>query len=266
MKYPRVCAHRGFSAVLPENTLAAFGAAVGMGAHEFEFDLWPTCDRDENGNWCGEIVSVHDSFLERLSDGAGYIWEKTWDELQTYDFGMKHGEEFRGTRILTFEQILQKFSCHAVMAIHLKTRNYTDPLPEAYLQKIITLIRRYDCAGHCYFLTGNKTLLCQLRTLAPDIARCCDVTDDPFGDTVAAALETGCERISFYRPYFEKTGMDRVQDTINRAHENGLRCNMFYADTAEETEMFLAMGADVIVTNHLQKVLPAVEKYRKSSG
>ena len=44
MPYPRVCAHRGFNTIAPENSLPAYGAAVAMGAEEIEFDLWFTKD------------------------------------------------------------------------------------------------------------------------------------------------------------------------------------------------------------------------------
>ena len=46
----RLCAHRGFSTIAPENGMAAFGAAVALGASEIEFDLWWTKD--------GEIVRL----------------------------------------------------------------------------------------------------------------------------------------------------------------------------------------------------------------
>ncbi len=68
MKYPRICAHRGFCTIAPENSMPAFGAAIAMGADEIEFDLWPTRD--------GEIVSCHDATLERVSDGAGIIYRE----------------------------------------------------------------------------------------------------------------------------------------------------------------------------------------------
>ena len=52
MPYPRLCAHRGLSSILPENTMVSFGAAIALGASEIEFDLWVTTD--------GELVSCHD--------------------------------------------------------------------------------------------------------------------------------------------------------------------------------------------------------------
>ena len=62
MPYPRICAHRGFNTVAPENSLAALGAAIGMGAVEIEFDVRFTRD--------GVPVVAHDSHLERVSNGS----------------------------------------------------------------------------------------------------------------------------------------------------------------------------------------------------
>ncbi|MBR5011053.1 MAG: hypothetical protein IKY12_00690, partial [Clostridia bacterium] len=84
--YPRVCAHRGFKTIAPENSMPAFGAAVAMGAEEIEFDLWYTKD--------GEIVSIHDSTLDRVSNGTGKVTEHTYAELLELDFGSKYGERF----------------------------------------------------------------------------------------------------------------------------------------------------------------------------
>ncbi|MBQ9719055.1 MAG: hypothetical protein IJV76_13785, partial [Clostridia bacterium] len=88
MPYPRLCAHRGFNTVAPENSLPAFGAAVASGAEEIEFDLWETKD--------GEIVSIHDSHLDRVSDGCGAVWEYTLEELRKLDFGKGFGGAYRG--------------------------------------------------------------------------------------------------------------------------------------------------------------------------
>ena len=102
MPYPRTCAHRGFNTVAPENSMPAFGAAVALGAEEIEFDIWSTSD--------GVLVSCHDSTLERVSDGEGKIYERTYEELLKLDFGAKSGEKFRGLKIATFEDILKKFA------------------------------------------------------------------------------------------------------------------------------------------------------------
>ena len=94
MKYPRLCAHRGFNTVAPENSMPAFGAAVALGAEEIEFDLWSTLD--------GVLVSCHDSTLDRVSDGSGKIYDHTYEELLQFDFGAKYGNKFKGLKIPTF--------------------------------------------------------------------------------------------------------------------------------------------------------------------
>lgn len=233
MPYPRVCAHRGFNAVAPENSLPAFGAAIALGAEEIEFDLWETAD--------GAIVSLHDPTLERVSDGSGYVFEKTYAELLKLDFGACRGEHFKGMRILTFEEILQKFACHVVMNIHIKTRSHTVPLPQAYLERILALIDRYGCRKHVYFMTGSDVVQEQLRVLAPDITRCCGGGDAPW-DIVERALKYGCRKVQLFKPYFN-------QDMIDKAHANGLTCNVFWSDDPEETKKFLEMGIDTILTN-----------------
>ena len=244
MKYPRVCAHRGFNSVAPENSLPAFGAAVALGADEIEFDLWQTAD--------GEIVSLHDSTLDRVSDGTGRVYDKTYEELLKLDFGIKRGEEFKGLRILRFEEILKKFSCHTVMNIHIKSKNNVDPLPEAYLRDIVRLIDKYDCRKYVYFMTGNDAVLAQLKEIAPDICRCCGGGDAPW-DIVERAIKLDCRKVQLFKPYFD-------QSMIDKAHENGIICNVFWSDDPEEARRFLEMGIDTILTNDYHRISQVVKR------
>jgi len=242
MPYPRLCAHRGFNTVAPENSMPAFGAAVALGAREIEFDLWYTKD--------GEIVSIHDSKLDRVSDGTGRIYEHTYEELCSYDFGAKFGEEFSGLRILRFEDILRKLACHTIMNIHVKTVNNECAYDEALLRKIIALIDKYDCRQYVYFMSGNDTLLRQLGELAPDIMRCTGGGGRPW-DIVDRAIELGCQKVQLFKPYFN-------QEMIDKAHAHGIRCNVFWSDDPEEARRFLSMGIDTILTNDYNRLAVAL--------
>lgn len=233
LPYPRLCAHRGFNTVAPENSMPAFGAAVALGASEIEFDLWATRD--------GEIVSMHDASLDRVSDGSGYVWDLTLDEISKADFGIKKGEKFKGLRIVLFEDILKKFACQTIMNVHIKSKDNITPLPEETLRKIISLIRKYDAAKHVYFMTGNREVQKQLRALAPDIARCMGAGDKPW-DIVKEAIELECGKVQLFKPYFN-------QEMVDLAHSNGIKCNVFYADDPEEANRYLEMGIDCILTN-----------------
>ncbi len=249
MPYPRICAHRGFNTVAPENSLPAFGAAVALGAEEIEFDLWETKD--------GEIVSIHDAGLERVSNGTGYVWEHTLAELETYDFGSKAGPEYEGLPIVRFEEILEKFSCRTVMNIHVKAVDDERPLPEAYLEKMIRLIRKYDAQKHCYFMSGNPAVLRQLGALAPDIPRCAGADEDPHRDLVEKALACDCTKIQLFSPHFPSNPPEFVKEQIDKAHENGIRVNLFYSDRREEAAEYLALGVDTILTNDYNRVAKA---------
>ena len=251
MPYPRICAHRGFNTVAPENSMPAFGAAVAMGAEEIEFDLWETADH--------EIVSIHDAGLDRVSTGSGFVWEHTMESLRTFDFGVKTGPAFEGMGILTLKEILEKLACHVVMNVHVKSRDDVNPLPEDYLKKMIGLIRRYDAEKHCYFMSGNPALLKQLRALAPDIACCAGAGGDVHGDLVDKALACGCAKIQLFSPHFPHNPPDYAARQIEKAHAHGIRVNLFYSDDREEAAKYLAMGVDTILTNDYNRVSKAIK-------
>ena len=255
MAYPRICAHRGFNTVAPENSMPAFGAAVALGADEIEFDLWASSD--------GVIVSIHDPWLSRVSTGYDAVWKHSYKELLSYDFGVKYGEEFKGLKIPTFEDILKKFACHTVMNIHIKSMDDVNPIPEENIKEMIRLIDKYDCRKYSYFMSGNPAILEQLQRLAPDIARCAGATNDPFEDLVEKALKYDCKKIQLFQPHFEKNDPDYVKKAIDKAHENGIVVNVFYADTYEDAKHYLDLGADVILTNDYQRVARAAEDLPK---
>ena len=234
MPYPRLCAHRGFNAVAPENSMPAFGAAISLGAKEIEFDLWATTD--------GEIVSCHDSTLDRVSTGSGKIYEKSFTELADVDFGVKFGEKFRGLRIVRFEEILQKYAGHTIMNIHLKTRSSDkEGYDEETMKKIVALIRKYDCAKHVYFMIALDNVIRQFKAYAPDIAICVGAGEHKW-EIVDRAIELGAEKVQLFKPYFN-------QEMIDKAHAHGIRCNVFWSDDPEEAKTFLDMGIDTILTN-----------------
>ncbi|MBQ4354484.1 MAG: hypothetical protein IJC71_06280 [Clostridia bacterium] len=238
MPYPRLCAHRGFNTVAPENSLPAFGAAVALGAEEIEFDLWSTSD--------GVLVSCHDAKLDRVSDGTGKIYEHTYEELLRLDFGIKHGEKFRGLKIPTFEEILRRFAGRVIMNIHVKIwdAEFENPM----IEEIVALIRKYDCEKHIYFMTSSDKMIRRVMQYAPDLACCVgwNRNKDPLS-IVDRAIELGAYKVQLFKPYFN-------QESVDKAHAHGILCNVFWADDPEEARRYLEMGIDTILTNDYQAV------------
>ena len=233
MPYPRICAHRGFNTIAPENSMAAFGAAIGLGTEEIEFDLWFTKD--------GEVVSCHDDTLDRVSNGTGKIYEHTYDELKNLDFGSKFSEKFKGIKILKFEDILKKFACHAVMNIHVKSIDTPAFSKEEALRKLAQIIHKYDCEKYVYFMSGEDSFHKLAKTAVPNITRCMGGGNAPW-QIVERAIKYGCQKVQLFKPYFN-------QEMIDKAHSNGIICNVFWSDDANEAKKFLDMGIDTILTN-----------------
>lgn len=96
--HPRVVAHRGASAVCPENTAAAFNAALEAGADALEFDVQATVD--------GELVVVHDYELARTTDGDGLVHERSLDYVRSLSAGRWFAESFAGERVPLLSEVL----------------------------------------------------------------------------------------------------------------------------------------------------------------
>lgn len=68
-----VASHRGYHLVLPENSLAALRAAAGAGADFVEIDVRETADE--------KLVLMHDSDVDRTTDGTGDVNTFTYEQL-----------------------------------------------------------------------------------------------------------------------------------------------------------------------------------------
>ncbi len=76
---PFVLAHRGLATSAPENSMAAFAAAVAAGVTHLETDVRATAD--------GALVAFHDARLERLTDLRGRVADVTWASLRRARLG-----------------------------------------------------------------------------------------------------------------------------------------------------------------------------------
>ncbi|MBE6551428.1 MAG: hypothetical protein E7665_04760 [Ruminococcaceae bacterium] len=248
VKYPRVCAHRGLMAFMPENTLPSLAAAVAMGAYEIEFDL--RCTKD------GVIVCIHDYSIDRVSDGTGHVWDMTYEELLRYDFGGKMGSQYKGLKIPTFEQILQAFAGRVIMNIELKSMRPDEPYPEDIIKKIVALIEQYECTESVYFMSLDHRAFPVLQKVAPHIGRAPGTGYNPNLDLVQAALNFGAKKIQFGYDY---AGSDEaLKDLCERAHAHGLRCNIVLADEPELAKHYIALGVDTVFSNNYQYVAQGI--------
>ncbi len=94
----KAIAHRGYSQQAPENTLPAYALAKENGFKYVECDVAFTKD--------GKAVLLHDSSIDRTSNGEGKLSELDYSEIAELDFGSWFSEEYAGTRIPTFEEFI----------------------------------------------------------------------------------------------------------------------------------------------------------------
>jgi glycerophosphoryl diester phosphodiesterase len=95
-------AHRGYSAVAPENTLPALAAGVLAGATFIEFDVRTTAD--------GVPVVIHDRTVDRTTDGSGKVWELTFDEISALDAGSWFSPAYAGARVPQLRDVIELLS------------------------------------------------------------------------------------------------------------------------------------------------------------
>lgn len=94
-----VVAHRGASALAPQNTLAAFEAAWRAGAHSIELDVRLTRD--------GHVVVIHDESVDATTDGAGDVSSMDLADLRRLDAGSWFAPAFAGQRVPTFDEVVE---------------------------------------------------------------------------------------------------------------------------------------------------------------
>lgn len=241
--YPRVCAHRGMCSAAPDNSLPGYGAAIALGADEIELDVLPTRD--------GHLVSMHDRDLTKISNGTGMEFDYTLEELSRLDFGSVFSPAYKGLKVLLFEDVLRKFGQSVIMNIHMKMWDLDIGAP--VYEKVAALIRKHHCEKHVYVTSTRLDHLTSFHEIAPEIARCtcfnC-LKGDPFA-MVDDAARIGLDKIQISHPR---------ADVIAYAHEKGLKCNVCFAENAQEAEELIRMGADTLLTNNLLDVINALHQ------
>ena len=238
MKLKKFCAHRGVSALIPENTLPAFAAALALGADEIEFDIRLTKDN--------QMVVCHDPVLERISDGTGDVRDYTLDELKKLNVGFKSGWQ---VGFCTPEEVFAQLDNRIVFNIHLKEHGENGFI----IRELLKLIEQYNAFDSVYF-AGSPNELEWMQTIAPNIRRVAiQLPNDTIG-IYEMAKKYRCSGVQFWLGMFD-------EDLIKKLHKDGIRCNLFYADNADDYKKYFEMGIDVLLTNRMD----IAAEYKKCS-
>ena len=106
-----VIAHRGASKAAPENTLAAFKAAIAQSTDWVELDVQENAD--------GVVIVAHDSDFMRFARNRLKVWNATTEELRHIDIGSWFAPEFSDERTPTLRHALELARGRAGVVIEL---------------------------------------------------------------------------------------------------------------------------------------------------
>ncbi len=153
---PLIFAHRGASGYAPENTEDAFLKAVRMKADGVELDVQLT--RDD------KIVVIHDEWLERVSDGRGWVKDHTLEELRRFDFSRTF--ESAGKAVIpTLEEVYELLRpTDLLINVELKTGIV---FYENLEEKVLRLTKDMQMEEKVLYSSFNHCTCRKIRDLSP---------------------------------------------------------------------------------------------------
>lgn len=174
----RAVNHRGYSASAPENTLAAYRLSRKMGFEYAECDVSFTSD--------GVAVLLHDSTIDRTSNGTGDISSMTLEEVKALDFGSWFSDEYAGEQIPTFEEFI--ILCKR-LGLHPYVEIKTTAMSTSQVAAMVATVRRYGMLRNTTWISYSTTALGYVLDNDPS-ARVGYVTSDVTDATVTWATST----------------------------------------------------------------------------
>jgi|GEM_PF-474197 len=219
-----VQAHRGHSIIAPENTLASLRAAKGV-ADWCEFDIY-ACDT-------GELVLMHDSTVDRTTDGTGSVSSLSFDVLRTLDAGSWFSPDFAGERVPTLAEAVETLLPEVTPVIERKGGSAA---------AIVAELQRLGVANRVYVISFSWSFLSQVHALDPTIRLGALGSGTLDEGTIAQILATGADLISWADGAIDAA-------TVQRVHVAGLKLSVWTVNSPTRMQELVDLGADSIVTD-----------------
>lgn len=242
-------AHRGASGHAPESTLSAFRLAVHMGADRIELDVQQSRD--------GELMVIHDSTLERTTDGHGSVREYDRAQLKRLDAGAwfhdrhpHYSIDYRGVRIPTLDEVLHSLGKEGRFCIEIK-----EGLPANVADQVLETLARHgllqaDSPEPVIIQSFDPAALKRIHRKHPEL-----ILIQLIHYRQAGSLSRhGLQRIAAYADGigFHHRRMDR--EDIRRAHREGLRIHAYTVNQKKKMQQLLDWGVDAVCTDFPERL------------
>jgi glycerophosphoryl diester phosphodiesterase len=227
---PLVFAHRGGSALAPENTMAAFDRGASLGADGLELDVHLSRD--------GIVVVHHDRTLDRTTALRGPVAARTADEL------VRAG-------VPALADVLRRHRDVRVI-VELKAN---DP---ALARAVVDVVRRADAIERVCAGSFGTRVLREARRLEPALATSAS------REEVRWALYRSWVRWPVSRVGYagyqvpERSGATRVVSRrfVEYAHEAGLGVQVWTVDSEADARRLIGWGVDALITDRPDLIVP----------
>lgn len=241
LRYPRVVAHRGGGAAAPENTLAAIRRGAALGYKGVEFDVRIAGD--------GTPVVIHDSTLERTTDGRGEVARLAYAEIARFDAGIRRGEAWQGERVPRFDEAARLCRELGLWAnVEIKAPRASErAVGEAVARAALELWRGAELQP--VLSSFSAEALEGARSAAPQLPRALLVNrrDPPGWVERLAALEC----VALHADFTLVT-----EELVRAQHAAGRALLVWTVNDPQDARRLLALGVDTLVTDALERIGP----------
>ncbi len=238
--YPRWIAHRGAGKLAPENTLAAFRLGAAHGYRGFECDVKLSAD--------GVPFLLHDTTLERTSNGQGSAGERRWSELSQLDAGSWHSRLYAGEPLPTL-QAVAAFMLHNGFALDLEIK--PTPGTEAHTGAVV--------AAEVARLWQGQVRVPLLSSFQPEALRA--ARDSASALPRALLLDTLPPEAFDMAHELRCVALIAKHELMNaalvaRIHAAGMRAMVYTVNEPDRAQQLLAWGTDGLVTDAVDRFAP----------
>lgn len=227
-------AHRGASAIAPENTLIAVERAAALGASWIETDVRLTSD--------GGLVMVHDITLDRTTSGSGSVAHMPLSDILALDAGSWFAPEFAGTAVPDIGSFLQcTLDCGLGLQLELKDNFGRE---EELVRTVVAALQEHWPIGERPLFVSSFSERC-MRLCAqslPDVPRAIATEFVP-ADVAGRLRETQCQIIHLQARCVTETHMQALRD-------EGVEFAVATINDADQARHFLAGGATSVLSDH----------------
>ncbi len=230
---PIILAHRGDKVHTPENTLPSFSQAIQKGADGVELDAKLTSD--------GHVIVIHDSTVNRTTNGSGKVSEFSLEEIRNLDAGVWFNEKFAGTKIPLLEEVFETVGKDKLINIELT--NYSTPR-DGLANTVCGLIKKHNNQRQIIFSSFFASNLKIAAQMIPEVPRGLLAMPGWIG-LWARSFGFMFGDYQALHPHISSTSREQMQ----RAHRLNRRVHVWTANTPEEILRFRDWGADGIFTD-----------------